>query len=315
MCIRDRFSQHDEGLQKREIYYTLTKPVQSKYNMSWVPEPLFTDIHKVKEDYEKRTLPGEEAPRSMSQIKYHVQSGQVGRIEVDYHYKACRIVHDRRVYNKDKLIDEELIQVEPFAPALKSAQTNDDLKELQLRFAVANQNIREMERNMTDLMRNRSHDEDKIEVVTHVYDASRNINEEANKEEEEEQEEETYDPLKPFLPPNYTGGELELKAAEKVKSECLRNLKQRLVERKEIIEERLLTEQSELELKRQTFNRQKDSLDPSEIERFEQTEKEALFRINILQMRLERHNEDAFGKLNDLYGHLKKDARLRLLYE
>eukprot|EP00658_Telonema_sp_P-2_P038345 TRINITY_DN27539_c0_g1_i3.p1 TRINITY_DN27539_c0_g1~~TRINITY_DN27539_c0_g1_i3.p1 ORF type:complete len:214 (-),score=91.83 TRINITY_DN27539_c0_g1_i3:96-737(-) len=207
------------------------------------------------------------------------------------------------------------IQVDPFAAPLKEAQTSDDLKELQQRFGVTNQNIREMDRNMSDLMRNRNHDEDKIEVVTHVYDASRNLNAEESKEEETEQVEEQYDPLKPFLPPNFVGDELDLKTAEKVKGECLRNLKQRLVERKEIIEQRLLDEQSELELKRQTFNRQKDSLDPSEIERFELTEKEALFRINILQMRLEKHNEDAFGKLNDLYGSLKKDSRLRLLYE
>jgi len=124
-----------------------------------------------------------------------------------------------------------------------------------------------------------------------------------------------YDPLKPFLPHDYSGGELELKQAEKVKSECLKNLKQRLVERKEIIEARLLGEQSELDQKRQQFNRQKESLDPSEIDKFEQIEKEALFRINILQMRLEKHNEDAFGKLNDLYTQLKKDERLRKLYE
>merc|ERR1712166_1508769 len=161
-----------------------------------------------------------------------VSSGQVGRIEVDYHYKPCRIVHDRRVYSKDGLIEEELVQVDPFAVKPKLAQTNDDLKELQLRFAVANQNIREMERNMLELMRNRHMDEEDIDVVTHVYDA-----------------------LKPFLPHDYSGGELELKQAEKVKSECLKNLKQRLVERKEIIEARLLGEQSELDQKRQQFNR------------------------------------------------------------
>merc|ERR1712146_749284 len=127
--------------------------------------------------------------------------------------------------------------------------------------------------------------------------------------------EEGFDPLRPFLPPHWDGGELELKVAEKVKNECLKNLKQRLMERKEIIENRLSNEQSELDLKRQTFNRQKESLDPSEIDKFEQTEKDSLFRINILQMRLEKHNEDSFGKLNDLYGQLKKDPRLQKLYE
>jgi hypothetical protein len=321
--VNEFFSHHDEGLQRRSIHYTLPEDkrqsVEEKFAEQWVPDPGCTDIHKVKEVYEKQVVPcGEEDPNaepSVSQIKYMVSSGQVGRIEVDYHYKPCRIVHDRRVYSKDGLIEEELVQVDPFAVKPKLAQTNDDLKELQLRFAVANQNIREMERNMLELMRNRHMDEEDIDVVTHVYDASRNMGDEDQKDEEEDPEEEVYDPLKPFLPHDYSGGELELKQAEKVKSECLKNLKQRLVERKEIIEARLLGEQSELDQKRQQFNRQKESLDPSEIDKFEQIEKEALFRINILQMRLEKHNEDAFGKLNDLYTQLKKDERLRKLYE
>jgi len=320
--VNELFSHHDEGLQRRSIHYTLPqekrKAVEDKYDEKWVPDPSCTEIHKVKEVYEKKPVPcGEEttAEPGIAQIKYMVASGQVWRIEVDYHYKPCRIVHDRRVYSKDKLIEEELVQVDPFAEPLKPAQTNDDLRELQLRFAVANQNIREMERNMLELMRNRYMDEEDIDVVTHVYDASRNLNDEDQKEEDEDPEEEIYDPLKPFLPHDYSGGELEMKQAEKVKTECLKNLKQRLVERKEIIEARLLTEQSELDQQRQQFNRQKESLDPSEIDKFEQREKEALFRINILQMRLEKHNEDAFGKLNDLYTQLKKDERLRKLYE
>lgn len=54
-------------------------------------------------------------------------------------------------------------------------------------------------------------------------------------------------------------------------------------------------------------------MEPQAIEKHEMEEKEALFKINILQMRLEKHNEDAFGKLNDLYGKLKLDKRLELL--
>merc|ERR1711865_969799 len=133
--VNELFSHHDEGLQRRSIHYTLPeekrKAVEDKYDEKWVPDPSCTEIHKVKEVYEKKPVPcGEETTAEstgIAQIKYMVASGQVWRIEVDYHYKPCRIVHDRRVYSKDKLIEEELVQVDPFAEALKPAQTNDDL--------------------------------------------------------------------------------------------------------------------------------------------------------------------------------------------
>merc|ERR1719506_1799465 len=116
-------------------------------------------------------------------------------------------------------------------------------------------------------MRNRSMDEEpnRIEVVTHVYDASRATGDEDLQEEVAEEEEEEFDPLKAFLPQGYSyaeQGPLSLKDAEKVKQECLKNLKQRLVERKEIIENRLLDEQNDLETKHTTFQRQKDQMDP-----------------------------------------------------
>jgi len=100
-----------------------------------------------------------------------------------------------------------------------------------------------------------------------------------------------------------------------VKNECLKNLKQRLIERKEIIEHRLYEQQSHLEMEHTKFQRQKDQMDPADIEKYEAEDKEARFKINILQMRLEKHNEDAFGKLNDLYATLKEDARLSVLYQ
>merc|ERR1712086_1222938 len=105
-------------------------------------------------------------------------------------------------------------------------------------------------------------------------------------------------PLKAFLPAGYNyveKGPLSQKDAERVKQDCLKNLKQRLVERKEIIENRLLDEQNDLETKHTTFQRQKDQMDPADIEKYEAKDKESRFRINILQMRLEKHNEDAFG--------------------
>jgi len=64
------------------------------------------------------------------------------------------------------------------------------------------------------------------------------------------EEEEEFDPLKAFLPAGYSfadKGPLSQKEAEKVKQDCLRNLKERLVERKEIIEQQLYEQQHELE--------------------------------------------------------------------
>jgi len=322
----ENFQYHDERLSRRTIQYSITagRDVTSRFGQSWVPDNQCTEIHKVKEIYERNQ--NVEADDDIHQLKYFVgatgghSSGQVGRIEVDYQYTQCRITHSRRVYNKDGLIDDELVMVDPYAQKPKWAQTQDDLKELQARFQVTNQSIREMDRNITELMKYRSIEEEpnRIEVVTHVYDASRAKGDDDVKEEAQEEEEEEFDPLKAFLPANYSAAEhgpLGQKDAERVKKDCLSNLKQRLVERKEIIENRLLEQQNELDRTKQTFARTKDQLDPAAIENHETAEKDMLFKINILQMRLEKHNEDAFGKLNDLYGRLKTDERLALLYQ
>ena len=323
----ENFRFHDDLLGRRTIKYSLTKDMSSRFGQAWVPDNSCTDISKVKEMYEAN--PKTEADDDINQLKYMVQSGQAYRIEVDYQYTQCRVKNSRRVYHKrvggnsegppDGLSMEELVQVDPYAKPPRKAQTDDDHKELGLRFQATIQNIREMDRNVTELMRNRSMDEEpnRIEVVTHVYDASRATGDEDLQEEVEEEEEEEFDPLKAFLPQGYSlteSGPLSLKDAEKVKNECLKNLKQRLVERKLIIENRLLEQQHELETKHTTFQRQKDQMEPAEIEKYEAEDKDARFKINILQMRLEKHNEDAFGKLNDLYAKLKTDARVSVLY-
>ena len=98
----------------------------------------------------------------------------------------------------------------------------------------------------------------------------------------------------------------------------LKNMKIRLVERKEIIEQRFYDRQHDLEQRHTAFQRQKDQLDPADIEQYEANDKELRFRINMCkinkQLRLDKHNECAFGKLNDLYRKFKTDPRLSVLY-
>jgi len=313
----ENFKHHDEGLSRRTIKYTLTKDMSSRFGQSWVPDNQCTEPQKVKEIYERNEKL--EADQDVSQLKYFITSGQVHRVEVDYQYTKCRISHSRRVYNKDGLVEDELVMVDPYAQPPIKAQTDDDHKELLLRFQATNQNIREMDRNVNELMRIRSIDEEpnRIEVVTHVYDASRAKGDEDIKEETQQEEEEVFDPLKAFLPPGYNyddKGPLDQKVADKVKQDCLKSVKQRLMERKEIIETRLVEQQTDLEQRRIQFQRQKDQMEAAAVEQYEADEKDILFKINILQMRLEKHNEDAFGKLNVLYTDLKSDKRLSNLY-
>jgi len=314
----ENFKHHDERLSRRTIKYSLTKDMSARFNQVWVPDNTCTEIHKVKEIYEVN--PNVDADTDISQLKYFLQQSQVNKIEVDYHYTQCRVKNSRRVYNKEGLKLEELVMVDPYAQPPRRAQTMDDHHELTLRFHATIQSIREMDRNITELMLVRQRDEnpDRIEVERHVYDASMGKGSDDIKEEVQEEEEAEFDPLKAFLPNGYSfneKGPLPKPSAEKVKNECLKNLKQRLIERKEIIEHRLYEQQSHLEMEHTKFQRQKDQMDPADIEKYEAEDKEARFKINILQMRLEKHNEDAFGKLNDLYATLKEDARLSVLYQ
>ncbi|RHY46059.1 hypothetical protein DYB38_010915 [Aphanomyces astaci] len=99
--------------------------------------------------------------------------------------------------------------------------------------------------------------------------------------------------------------------AHYVRDMCLKNLKERLLERANIIQTRLDKENAALAKKQAAFQRSQREHD----QEFERFCSETMFRIQILEQRLTRHEETALQKYAELDQRLHSDPRLAVLHQ
>jgi hypothetical protein len=149
-----------------------------------------------------------------------------------------------------------------------------------------------------------------------VYDVARETAKDALREgaEEEKQEEQTskVDILAPYLvdyvPP------LDSLQAELVAKKCTSDFRKRLTDRAEIIQRRLNDEQDELRKRRAAMQRRGDNAEKDERE-FEKYQSLAMFRTQILEQRLARHEMQAIEKFQELERQLQEDPRLAAMWQ
>ena len=96
--------------------------------------------------------------------------------------------------------------------------------------------------------------------------------------------------MEPYIPPIIPGHALTVSEAAEAKDGCLNALKERLIDRANIIKGRLDREDAALVKRRNAFERDRDVMTPAE-EEFNRACEESTFKINILNQRLERHEE------------------------
>jgi hypothetical protein len=131
------------------------------------------------------------------------------------------------------------------------------------------------------------------------------------------------DYLTPFLPPSATGKHKSSSSSDKnnnqlmsraeaqvVRDACLKSLKERLLERANIIQNRLNDENAKLAKRQATFQRNASHADPAAEEEFERFCADAMFTIGILEQRLVSHEETALKKYQALDERLSADPRL-----
>jgi hypothetical protein len=132
--------------------------------------------------------------------------------------------------------------------------------------------------------------------------------------EEEKTEEATtkVDILAPYLV-DYVGKPLDAVTAEFVQKKCKNDFRKRLLDRAAIIQKRLEDEQDALRKRRSQMQRRGEN--PEKDERvFEQYQADAMFRIQILEQRLARHECEAIKKFAELEKTLAEDPRLQAMW-
>merc|ERR1712060_981153 len=108
--------------------------------------------------------------------------------------------------------------------------------------------------------------------------------------------------------------QLDSLQAELVAKKCTQDFRKRLTDRAEIIQRRLEEEQDQLRKKRAAMQRRGDNVEKDERE-FEKYQSQAMFRTQILEQRLARHEMQAIEKFQELERMLQEDTRLAAMWQ
>ena len=152
-------------------------------------------------------------------------------------------------------------------------------------------------------------------LTVSVYDTARSRLANAEDEEDPDAAQVPHDYLTPFLPDpiGVNDPPLSREEALQAREACLRSLKDRLVERANIVQSRLDEENALLSKKQAAFQRNRDHIDPADEAEYERYCQEAMFRIQILEQRLDRHTELSLHKYAEMDQRLREDPRLSRL--
>lgn len=145
-----------------------------------------------------------------------------------------------------------------------------------------------------------------------IYDKARDKMKQGKKAEEEDtsgtQEKDYLAPILKKL--GFGTQELNEEAAIMVKNEALRNLKERLLTRAEIIQRRLEDEQKLLEQAYANLRRKGENQSAEDEKNYEREVQKANFRIEILTERASTHYKQSLQKFEELNDKLSRDPRL-----
>eukprot|EP00775_Hariotina_reticulata_P013287 gene13287-13418_t len=243
-----------------------------------------------------------------------------GKTALNYHHGEGRLSCGCLVFHKDG--QAQAVQVDPLAPKPLVRELLETYRSLQLAEKEVLQAVRDSEWEGREICRTRSNQEQTIVLEAPYHDICR-IQADDSDEEPADSESVAYDYLLPFLPPGTTStnnpqgssdiGKMTREQALATRERCLRALKDRLIERANIIQARLDEEQSALSRRQASYARDRDALTPAEEEEYEHAVDDASFKISILQRRLARHEESALQKYYELDKKLRTDPRLLML--
>eukprot|EP01029_Cantina_marsupialis_P012390 TRINITY_DN2734_c0_g2_i1.p1 TRINITY_DN2734_c0_g2~~TRINITY_DN2734_c0_g2_i1.p1 ORF type:complete len:779 (-),score=234.22 TRINITY_DN2734_c0_g2_i1:166-2502(-) len=239
-------------------------------------------------------------------------------IRVIYHCQGDRITASSRFYSKNEGAIPEVVNVDSFKPEPTAVELRADLADHIVAEKQCLNAVRAAQKETADILKTRRLEEEFVRVEHTIQELAlqRRHQEQLASEAQAADNggEQSVDYLTPFLQFVINPNNISKSEAQKARDDCLRALKERLLERANIIQRRLDEENSQLAKKQAAFQRSRDHVDGAD-EEFEQFCSEAMFRIQILESRLQRHEETALHKYAQLDQKLHTDPRLRVLYQ
>ncbi|KAJ1513002.1 hypothetical protein HMI55_005616 [Coelomomyces lativittatus] len=320
--------EHFEGRPDRLVYRSVTHEVGS--------EDQVLGIVKMSEHYARRTHeefggPGDEVLEvSCNQIYKRSFYIREEKIKVVYHVPFGSLFPGMREFRKPTS-DQKSSLLEmttsfetkpPKKPPKKQhlyARICDLLKAEQTCLSA----VKASEREVKEILTTRHSEEKNIQLSVSLFDTIRNtfditseMQKESQKQAEEASKEASIDYLSPFLL-HYIQEDNTLKLtkeeAMQVKENCLKALKERLIEKSSIIQKRYEEETMSYQKRQQHYSKNSETMSQAETEEYVQFCNDALFRIHVLEKRLAKHKETAPELYLALDKKLAADPRLASL--
>jgi len=270
-------------------------------------------IHKMTEKFERDEKKA--AEEDVKKRTYYVRTNQIREI---YHYTTGRITSASRTYYKGGQQPPDIVEVDPSAPMPSEEKLEEESHKVQNAEKDCYQAVRHQELEKEELLKVRKREEASIIIDRSIFEtAAENAKEDKRQELQHTEAEDTdvrkVDYLTPFLQNVQDVKKINREEGMKARDACLRALKERLLERANIIQTRLDEENSHLAKKQAAFQRSQRDHDQGGDEEFERFCSETMFRIQILEQRLTRHEETALQKYADMDQKLHTDPRLNVL--
>eukprot|EP00116_Pleurobrachia_bachei_P009653 sb/3469915/ len=178
--------------------------------------------------------------------------------------------------------------------------------------------VRASEQEVRDILECRTQEELTTEMSVSIYDTARNDTakkrreelERKRKDDEARREEMELDYLAPFLARIGDPSKMTAELAQQLRDDCLKDLKDRLVDMANLIQGRFEKETQQLQWKQNWYQQNQTTMTKEEEEQYVSYCSEAMFKIHILEERLNRHKELAPQKYVSLESKLMSDNRL-----
>ncbi|XP_062930043.1 dynein regulatory complex subunit 7 isoform X1 [Mobula hypostoma] len=250
------------------------------------------------------------------QVTYHREDDRITSVKREFILPPNLIEKDDEEVNMDQIV--MTFEVDPLAKPCKNVVLYQTMMELLRTQAASIQAVRDSEHEVREILKDRAAERKANELSISVYDTERNEkakeyrrNQMLREEEQRSrQAEEEVDYLAPFLARLGQPRKITRKLAIKLRNDCLADMKQRLIDKANIIQNRFEKEALELQNKQQWYQQNQMSMTKEDEQAYLSYCSEAMFRIHILEMRLNKHKEAAPNKYLDLDDKIRKDPRL-----
>ncbi|KAJ3415919.1 hypothetical protein HDV05_003760 [Chytridiales sp. JEL 0842] len=252
------------------------------------------------------------------------------KIKVIFHLEDGRIIPSYREFKKPNTDQKNStleapisFEVNPYLKPPKKQHLYAQLCNLLKAEQNCIQAIKNSDREVKEILQARISEENDVNLVISVYDTIRNNTQKVTNEEEKEvhvkgEEEEAkvadLDYLSPFLVNYANPSQLTREEALAVRDACLKSLKERLIEKANIIQSRLEEVTTEYQRRQLAYSRNADTMSVEETDEYVRFCNDALFKIHILEKRLAKHKEAAPERYIELDTKLRKDPRIQLAF-